>query len=139
MSLKYVVQNQSFLTGVGRTLDLGGLMTRYTFVRRPRLSTAEKLGSDFRVIGKDLSIAISKTTSQLDSIARSSKRYSEILREQKRLTEKQRLLEQAMTTLLSAESSSKDVERVLEYVLAHGGSTHSPQGKGNKRLHRKEK
>jgi hypothetical protein len=139
MSLKFILPDESFLTGVSRTFDLGGRMAQFIFVRKPRISSAEKLGSDFRAVGKDLSKAISKTTGQLDSIAASSKRYSKILQDHRLAIAKQDALERALETLLSEESSSQDVDRLVRKVLSTAVASHASHSKVDKKAHRKDR
>lgn len=56
----YFFTQPSFLGGVGRAIDLGGVLSREAVKldKSPREADAKALASDFRIVGNDLRAAM---------------------------------------------------------------------------------
>jgi hypothetical protein len=62
----YFFAMPSFLSGIGRSLDIGGRFDEYNFAATPEETDAIAIYTDFRAVGHDLMSAYSRFERELE-------------------------------------------------------------------------
>jgi hypothetical protein len=62
----YLFAMPTFLSGMGRSLDIGGQFDEYNFAETPEETDAIAIYTDFRAVGEDLMSACSQFERQLE-------------------------------------------------------------------------
>ncbi|MBI2551870.1 hypothetical protein HYW17_01040 [Candidatus Uhrbacteria bacterium] len=66
----YLFAKPSFIEGVGRVLDLGGVLDTYNISTTPAEADAKALRTDWMAVGNDLRSAMQQYASQFSGVAR---------------------------------------------------------------------